>query len=977
MDRRPVLRDKFEAGIWKRLTSDPGHSKKAEHYVTIANSVMKHDGAVSSAILTKLIESLYEAKAGNFLDISNGLLTKCRSNDCTPHLTLASICADLDMLDKAEILVSKVRQGQNVPMISCVKAKIRLKGGDSAGAKKELMRARCSDPTYPMFYELISKIEPSEGWEHRHNIELLSSGSDPIPVEGDGTTSAEVLYRIYREWYKGDKDRATALMIDSEEYKKKNSEYVLASARISMDERDWHSAQRMYRALLMKSTNCIYIICEAAKAYRMGSDADRALALYRDAEALDPASPMVIMGLIDTYSSKGMHEEAAQCIHMFFNTENAFLGSYLDGAEILMESSMYDDAARVLERILTTYPDDPQALMMRSETQRRVGNTSGAMLTILNAVDRNPDDADVRLQKARLLYETGKADKAVKELQKARSLGPNNIRVLEYCMEKSFEEKDTEETAKIGKHILELDPNNTKAMNMVSKASLASKDEESYVKYKNMVLDDNRAENVINILNSLMAEGRYEDALKLCEEKDREFGKVSSVRRIRGNAEYHLGDYDAASVSFAMVASAEPLDPVIWHSKGMADEMREDMNHAEEAYNHAVLLDMNEPEFWISRSSVQEKKGDTEGAVESLNKAIGLRPDNVFALVRKGMIFAKMKRYEESMYFLSMAIATDPGNLKILRMLRDVSFVHGDLIRADECSRAIMAKNPTDVEAVGIAVKILSAAGRSAEACTLINNALVKEPRSIPLLSTKKDFNIYVGDHYEVIDACKRILDAQPNNEQVLSDLAEAYAASGDMGAADRMYLELKNKDVPVKGGPIETKVVRTEYRKQTPDKIKRYAERVLRRAYISQFSLNDPDLLDAVDMDGPTVRHVMEYLSDIEEYGEITMGTPEFERMESLSMNAIIKGGHDDLENDPVMSIPCAYVAGGASNADEAKMLVAYIYKVLTMRINPKTATPDLRKMAIGITKGTTIVEIMKKLKLGVYQARLIKSLL
>ena len=978
MDRKPVFRDKFEASLWKRLTNDPGQSKRAEHYIGVANSVIKHDGTISSAILTKLIESLYEIRANDFVEISNALLAKCRSNDCTPRLTLASMYVDMDMVDRAEVLVNEVRQGQNIPLISCVKAKIRIKRGDPAGAKKELMRARCSDPTYPLFYDLIKQIEPSEGWEHRRNIELLALGLGPIQCEETGTTSAEVLYRIYKEWYRGDRDRATSLMIGSEEYKKKNSEYVLASARISMDEGDWHSAQRMYRALLSKSTNCIYIICEAAKAFYMGSDGDRALALYRDAEALDPASPMVIKGLIRTYSSRGMHEEAAQCILMFFNTENAYLDFYLEGAEILITASMYSDAVTVLDRVLISYPSDVKALILKSEAQRLNGNVNGAMVTILNAADGNPDDADVRLQKARLLFDTGKTDKAVKELSKAKSLGLDNVKVLEYCMGMAFNDKDTDEVMKLGKRILELEPGNVGAMNMISKASLIGKDEESYVKYKNMVLDDNRAENVINILYSLMAEERYDDVLKLCEEKDREYGKVPMVRRLRGNAEYHLGNYAAASTSFAFVAGAEPLDPVIWHSKGMADEGKGDLDRAEEAYNRAVLLDMDEPEYWISRSSIQDKKGDMEGAVGSLNKAIGLRPDNVSALVRKGMLFAKAKRFEESIYFMDMALHTDPGNLKILRMLRDVCFTSGDHMRAEECARMILAKDSADRGAVEAAIKILSASGKSSDAARLIDDSLGRDPNSIPLLIIKKEFNTFIGNNIEVIDACKRILNIQPDNDGIRTDLAEAYAATGDMGSANRMYLELKEKGNDVKEVQrVESKIVHAEYRKKTPDKIKRYSERVLRRAYISQFSLGDPDLMDAVDIDRQTVKEVMDYLGNIEEYGDIVPGTPEFERMERLSLNAIIKGGHDDLENDPVISIPCAYVAGGASDADEAKRLVAYVYKAMTVRVNTKSIPPELRKMAIGISKGTIVSEIMKKLKLGVYQARLIKSLL
>ena len=976
MSCRPVFQDKFEASTWKKLTSKPGSSKRAEFYSGIANNVLKYEGTINSAILTELIRSLNESQVNDFQQVTDKLLIKCRPNDCSPLLTAAVIHADAGRLEKAEEIVKRVRPGQNIPFLSCVKAKIYMKMGDLITAKKELMKARCSDPAYPMFYELIQQIEPTEGWMHRRNIELLNLGKEPILCGDSDASPAETLFSIYNDWYKGNKDRATERIIGSEEYKKKNPEYMLASARMSMDERDWHSAQRVYQSLLTKSTNCSYIICEAAKSFYFGSNYDQALILYRDAEALNPSSPMVLRGLIQTYSALGMKGEASQCIQVFLNTENAHLDSFIAGARLLMENSMFSDAASILNRILITYPDDVDVLILKSEVELRGGNANAAMITALNGIDKNPDNADIRLQKARIFHETGKTDKAVKELVKARSIDPNNIGVLALLMDIAFSVNNSVETKKLGNKILELDPGNIHAMNMVSKASLSGKEDgESYAVYKDMVLSDNRVENLINVLQSLISDGRYSDAVRLCEERERDFGKVAMVKRLKGNAEYALGEFSKASASFADASSYEPLDSAIWHSKGMADEAKGDLDHAEEAYNRAILLNMDEPEFWISRSSIQEKKGDLDGAVESLNKAIGLKPDFVYALVRKGMIFSSVGKFDESVYFFNMALMIDPTNIRVLKMQRDVYFASNNVARAEECALAVVDMGPQDPEAVEAAARILHSAGKKAEATALIENALRKNPKSLPMLFVKKEFHTFSESHREVIQACEAILNIQPDNNLVRSDLAEAYASFGDTDSANRLYLELRGKDIDPEIPKANMQDTKKEYKQNVPDTVKRYSERVLRRAYISKFTLSDPDLVEALDMDENTVEAVMTYLADIKEYGDITPGTPEFDRMEQLSMNAVSKGGYDNLDEDPVISIPCAYVAGGAKDADEAKTLVAYIYKALTSKPGSKAMTPELRKMALGISKEASTSDIVKKLKIGVYQAHVIKK--
>jgi|GEM_PF-1062517 len=978
MGHKPVFQDKFEVSIWKKLSADvESSSKKAEYYTGIADSIIKREGGINSIILTTLIVKLYEIRADRFFEIMERLVAKSRPNDCSPALTAASIYAETDRLTSAERIVEKMVHCQDIPFLGCVKAKIYMKAGDTVNAKKELMRARCSDPGYPMFYELIQQLEPTEGWMHRRNIELLASGKEPIPCGDTGSTSAETLFGIYRDWYKGNKDQATNAMINSDEYKKKNSEYLLASARMSINERDWHSAQRMYNSILTKSSNCVYIICEAAKAHFFGGSYEQALSLYREAEAHDPASPNVLRGLIQTYSALGRKGEAAQCIQVFLNTEKADIDSFVAGASLLMENSMYDEAASILNRILISYPEDPSAFILKSEVEFREGNINAAMMTILNGVDKNPNDSNVRLQKAYLLRQTGKTEKAVKELQKIRTADPNNVGVLALLMSIASSEKNTNEAMSLANKIVELDPGNIEARNVISKGSLKGKpEEESYATYKNMVLEDNRSENLINILQSLISEKRYLDAVRLCNDKERDYGKLAMVKRLKGNAEYALKEYRAASISFAAATISDPLNPILWHSKGMADEAAGDLDHAEEAFNKAILLNMDEPEFWISRSFIQEKKNDIDGAVESMNKAIGLRPELVYALIRKGLLFAKVGRFEESIYFIDMALMIEPNNTNALRIQRDICFTAGDLLRAENIAIDIVNMDVTDPESIGAAVKVLSGEGKIDDAAMVIEHSLAADPTSIPLLLIKKEFHTFSGNLMDVINACERILCVQPDNDLVKSDLAEAYANAGDVTSANRIYVELKGTERKhIERSKPDVSPGKSGYKQKVPDVVKRYAERVLRKAYISRITLSDPDLVGTLDMDESTVNAVMAYLSDIAEYGDIVPGTLEFDRMESLSMNAIIKGGYESLEDDPMISIPCAYVAGGAKDADEAKMLVAYVYKALTVKVGTKSMTPELRKMALGIVKGTSIVEIMKKLKIGVYQANVIKS--
>ncbi|MDR3282425.1 MAG: tetratricopeptide repeat protein [Candidatus Methanoplasma sp.] len=975
MDQRPVFRSKFEANVWRRLTADAGmQSKKGELYADVAGSLLKHDGPVHSAILVKTMEKLRETNNPNLRGILPKLVSKSRGEDCGAALAASMILMDIDDLEGARSMVGTIRSCHNIPLAACVKARILMADGDPVKAKRELMRARCSNPTYTMFYDLVQQLEPSEGWMYRKNIELLVAGKETFPCGESGRVStAESLYSIYRDWYGGMRDEATRLIVASEEYKNKSPEFVLASARMSMDEKDWHSAQRMYDLLLSVSSNCVYIICEAACAHSRGGNHERALALYRSAEALDPASHTVIKGLMDALLALGMAAEAAQCVRDLCKTEDASAEDFYAGARVLMKAGMHSEVPAVMEGVMITYPEDSEAYVLRSEAEFAEGKINAAISTIDDGIDRNPKDPGCRLQKASVLFKTGKVGQAIKELERAQKTDPGNVGVIVLLKDIAVASHNNKEAVRLSNEILKLDPTNADAMNIVSKSNLSSKGQSaSYSEYKDMITENGRADNFVNVLGALISDGRHKDAIQMCREKGRDLDGDPMVLRLRGNAEYALGEYKKASASYASAAAKNPEDPMLWYSKGMADEAGEDLDAAEDAFNMATLGDPNEPMFWISKAAVQEKRGQLSGAVDSLNKAIELCPGSPFALVRKGIIFAGTGKFREAMHFVDMAIAMSPGNVDMYRVQRDICLAAGEYDRASELSDRILLRDPTNADAIAGAVAVYTDAGRREDARRILDGALAKDPTSVPLLVQKKEFCIGVKDFRGAIDACERMLSIQPDNVQIKSDLADALSAAGDKGRADLLYLELGSGGGPDRGRSSLNG--RSTNRKKVPDNVKRSAERLLRRAFVAKAPLDDHELLEALDMDDAMTAAIKGYLSDIEEYGDIVVGSQEFDRMEKLSMNLLSKDACDP-ETDPVVSLQCAYVAGGSKDADEAKRLVAYIHKVMTTKLDKNALSPETRASAEGVSENAKMTDISKRLRVGAYAAKLIRD--
>ena len=140
--------------------------------------------------------------------------------------------------------------------------------------------------------------------------------------------------------------------------------------------------------------------------------------------------------------------------------------------------------------------------------------------------------------------------------------------------------------------------------------------------------------------------------------------------------------------------------------------------------------------------------------------------------------------------------------------------------------------------------------------------------------------------------------------------------------------------------------------------------------------SPTDPDLINALGLDQESAAEVTAYLAEQPDYGSINPGSESFGRMESLSRDAVMKLDWRDLEHNPRLPLERVFVQCGCKDADSAKEIVAYVLRA--MLADPgRNADPRLSDMSMRLPKGITVYEIMRECGVGVYEARVVQSLI
>lgn len=791
MNGRPVFGNKTETEEWEAVQRIDRAKDKVKALSDIIVKITLSDGPVHSAILTDVINRVAEHNdVDDWENILKDMVAKKRPQDTRPVLAAAEYCVKMGRADLAKEYLDTVKETSDVPMACVAWAKYLDLIGDAKGAVRQLYTAISSDPCCREAYLMLEKLDPENDWEDLMACECIWA-KEPFDEPPEKNTPEHDLYGIYREWFVDGGEKAThaqTLLTNHKLFNEGESMFLTVRARMAVSERDWTVAEKMYSAATAGRRVGPAMLCEIAEMYAAQGDYGKALSKYRDAEASDPGSARVAMGLIDSYTGLGKVNEAVEVTKEFLPSETSGYDAYLHVADILLKKGYLDEAYSNAESVFTTYPNDCRTSVLLSRISMARGDTVSARNQAKDAVHADPKDPEALAHMSKVCLAGGDIKSAVKYGRKAVKYGPSNVNAHISLMEAYRQSGDSGKTISECQAVLALDGSNTEASDTLAslqfEASQRTRTEDLSSKIEG-------EDAFVQKLSDLIAAGDYDEALTLCSTHESQFGGLAIVRRLRGNAEYALGQYAKASASYASAVAVQQ-DAETWYSKGMADEALGDLESAESSYDRAIMMDIKNDKYWISKGCVQEKKGDRAEAVKSFNRAIELNPVSSYALARKAAIFAEEGRYEDALHYLSMAGMVEPNNDAIYALRMKICLKasrYREVI--DIGTKLLRSKSEPDDTIVYCIVQAYIGSGDTSGAEKVLEKPLRNNPESEILMRASRDLYVAMSRNDEIIQVCRALLRVAPHDRVTKKDLADALFRTGKGEEAASIYASL------------------------------------------------------------------------------------------------------------------------------------------------------------------------------------------
>ena len=808
---------------------------------------------------------------------------------------------------------------------------------------------------------------------------------------------------------------------------------LLLKKDILVESKDYGEAYEVCRSVLNSDPRNTNAIKDSAHLLGLMDRGEESLAAYREALGIREDIKL-FTSVITTLIENGKYQKAIDLIKDYDDIYGKYdevwilrgnaeyrIGRFMDASDsycmateispydpsIWHSKGMADEAAGDLEKAEIDYDkavlmdlDNPDYWISKSVIQEKRGNYAGAIDSLNRVIVEHPGNVYALVKKAIILVKLDRSAEALFFIDLALKIDPSDLKII-------IIKKD------VYKHLKDY----AKVLSMCEAIRFIGPIDESVF---------------IDMSDALVNMGRYGESISILDEAERSYpGSVTILTKRMEN--YRLqGDIEQEIGIGKTIIDKDPYDSVIKTQLADAYARAGDNDSATKIYDELHAENPQDSSITVKKAKISSDSGDEKDAISMLEEVLKNDPDNFDTLMELAEIISGSGDERGAMVYLDRAIEVKPesskGYLIKARMLIDSGYYTEAQSVLSEALHSVPEDDPEIWECIGetqerigdfnhalisydaatkkgiVSADIYRSRGRVQEALGMRDAALnsyafaiVNDPRDVIAIERTGTIQAALGRESAAIRNLEDAIALDPTYSPAFISRARIYKTHNDTDGIRRLLdiyernsnvdqqvvselnTFLCDSDVICDDGRIKESENTEQETKVTDDSLQSYACGLLKNAYETGFALDDEMLIKRTGIPSGISSEVLSYIADIREYGDIVVGSREFKRLEALSNNVIVRENLEDIESDVLISIPSAYISSGAKDIEEAKTLIAYVYKVLMEDIEPKIFADEIGRAVDEMRTGSgdvSVFSLMKRFGLGVYSAKTVKLL-
>ena len=555
--------------------------------------------------------------------------------------------------------------------------------------------------------------------------------------------------------------------------------------------------------LAPKEPRVLYL--RALLAERDGDGAGARAAMTEITALLDPLPmealryrPQVLMLGGMAHFGLGQQEKAKPYLEMAQRAQAGAAVSKLL-AQIYLAENNGERAVESLELYLKSQPSDTQALAMLASAYMSQGHPARATRLMQDALSSR-DSAQLRSMLGLSLLGTGRANDALPQLEAAYRADPSLTQAGAALVGLYLQGSDSAKAVAVAEALSKRQPGDAALANLLGMARAKAGDGAGARKaFEQALARDPKFISPRVALARLDAEtrafdsaaARLNEALKLDDKNVEALSEMGSLAERRGRTAEAQRWYEKA----ADHAKAGELRPAIalvdFHLRGGRPAA------ALEASKRLMSKAPEDVTVQITAARAYLANNNIEGARTSLTNATRVANFDASLQVQIALLQLSAKNLGGAAYSLEKALSSEPGSLPAQALMADVQIRLGDIAKAEQLARQIVARAPKQAVGYSLLGAVAAARNQGPAAVDAYRRAYQIEPSTDSLLRL---FNVTaVADPKGAVALAEGWLRDHPQDRLVRKALGDAQARARNFAAARSAYegaLKLAPRDV-------------------------------------------------------------------------------------------------------------------------------------------------------------------------------------
>ena len=778
--------------------------------------------------------------------------------------------------------------------------------------------------------------------------------------------------------------------------------------------RDYEGAINVCETIRSITPDDADVISDIALIYKMMGRTEESIKAYR--EALDiKSNPELFIKFVKGLLSDGRYEETVSIVREYDDTYGNIPGAWVmrGNAEYALER--YSDAVESYDRALELNSEDhsvwhsrgmaaeamedygkaessyDRAILLKldcdaywiskSAVQEKNGNDAGAIRSLNRVIGEHQDNCYALMKKAHILSKVGKNSEAMVFIDLALKIESGNIGILKAKRDLCTRMEDYNTAVKISKAMIRLNPNDDSLKaEEVRILTVAGKYPEA-LKAVDDISDQNSLETLILRRNVCLGIGSLGSVIDVCT-KIREIAPDDRENlTVLADAYRDTGRKDEASVLYGILNEDDPSDTNALVGKAT---MASDSESALGMMEQSLAVEPDNIELLFGISDLLMSMGKYNDADRYLAHIMELEPESPEMYVRKARLQMKHSLYGDAVTTVSDALDSSLSHPELWMCLGDAEMELGDpqtalssygnILRTDDSYRGIHTK-------CGLAHMRM---GDTSAALKEFETAYQQDSRDIIALSQLAMIHMDVGSMNAAADYLNEALATDPYAGTVLLAEVKFHLFNSEFNEAKETLALAEQRCSADTDSILAMKKLISQYEEENSEEnedadngLEKYALDLIRISNEEDLAPNDEKALSDASIPPEIREDVLNYMGSIEEYGAIVPDTPEFERMEKLSYNAVVNGELYDIGKegeDILIPLYCAVFDSGSGSVEEGKKLIAYIAEVLSMDMEPAEYEKNIATILshmLNVHLDVDLYSLMERYEIGIFAAR------